>query len=143
MKLLNNSTDKDLFINLVLQYFKVDNNFFHSFKGPADLQTFTVFGKHSMLISENNKPLSEILSQIFVNNTQQIFQEYEPYHHEPSSFAIICNQKRIGFIMNKHSEALEQVFPFRKGRTLKLPGDPIIYIDTPNLCGILSLVATR
>jgi len=142
-RLLNNNIlDKDLSINIVLQYFKVDNNFYHWFKGPADLQTFTVFGNHSMMISENNKPLSQILNQVCINNSQPIFQEYEPYNHDPSSFIIICHKKRITFAMYRSSEALEQNYPFKKGRTFQHIGDPTLYIDTPNLCSILGLIAT-
>jgi hypothetical protein len=133
----NNSFDKDLSINIVLQYFKVDNNFYHWFKGPADLQTFTVFGNHSMMISENNKPLSQILNQVCINNSQPIFQEYEPYNHDPSSFIIIMNKKRISFAMYRPSETLEQNYPFKKGRTFQDIGNP-----TPNLISIIGLVAT-
>jgi hypothetical protein len=95
-----------------------------------------------MMISENNKPLSQILNQVCINNSQPIFQEYEPYNHDPSSFIIIMNKKRISFAMYRPSEALEQNYPFKKGRTFQDIGNPALYIDTPNLCNILGLIAT-
>jgi hypothetical protein len=111
---------------MALQYFKVDNDFYHYFEKPrqlADLQTTCRSSNHSMIITQSNKPLSEILHL---------------YNYgDPNPFFIICHNKRIAFGIYAPSENLEQNYPFKKGYTY-LNG----YKDTPNLCGIISLVAT-
>jgi len=138
----NDTFDKNIPINIALYYLKGENNYYHCFGGPEglfDLQTYCRT-KHSTMFAQSNKPLSEILKQIcmyFSDNTRNI---YNPY--ETSPFIVICHKKRITFAMYKPSQALEQNYPFKKGHFFQKLGDPKIHIDTPNMCGIIGLVAT-
>jgi hypothetical protein len=94
-----------------------------------------------MIMTQSDKPLSDILRQISISASQTITH----YHsNEPSPFIIICNERRIAFAMYRPSQTLEQNYPFKKGRTYQDThfGNPITYTDTPNLCGIIGLIAT-
>ena len=94
-----------------------------------------------MLMAQNNKLLSVIIKQMCINASQPIPQIFDHYN-DPSPFIIICHQKRITFAMYRPSQTIEQNYPFKKGRTFQNFGDPTIHTDTPNLCGIIGLVAT-
>jgi hypothetical protein len=117
-------SDKSAAINLALYYFKVDNGFYHYFDEQADLETTTsISGKHSMIITESNKPLCEILNLY--------------NYKDPSPFIIFRHGKRIAFAIYTPSETLEQKYPFKKGLILQNG-----YRYTPNFSGIISLIAT-
>ena len=138
----DNTFDKNIPINIALYYLKGENNYYHCFGGPEelfDLQTYCRT-KHSTMFAQSNKPLSVILKEMcmyFRDNTDNI---YNPY--ETSPFIVICHKRRIAFAMYKPSQELEQNYPFKKGRYFQNLGDPKIHIDTPNMCGIIGLVAT-
>jgi hypothetical protein len=44
--------------------------------------------------------------------------------------------------MYKPSPFLEENYPFKRGRTFQNINDPTIHVDTPNISGIISLIAT-
>jgi len=138
----DNTFDKNIPINIALYYLKGENNYYHCFGGSEelfDLQTYCRT-KHSTMFAQSNKPLSVILKEMcmyFRDNTDNI---YNPY--ETSPFIVICHKRRIAFAMYKPSQELEQNYPFKKGRYFQNLGDPKIHIDTPNMCGIIGLVAT-
>jgi len=111
-----------------LYYFKVDNGFYHFFEGKADLETTCRSAKYYMFISQSNKPLCEILNLY--------------NYRDPGPFIIFRHGKRISFVINTPSENLEQKYPFKKGLILQNADNTAIYRNTPNLCGILGLVAT-
>jgi hypothetical protein len=79
-----------------------------------------------MIITHSDKPISEILKQICLT----------------APFIVICNKERIAFASYRPSQILEQTYPFKKGRNVHNIDDSIIKVDTPNICGILSLVLT-
>jgi hypothetical protein len=93
-------------------------------------------------MTQSNKPLSEILRLIRFSAEQVIPGVNNNY---ASPFIIIYQEKCITFAMFKHSETLEQNYPFKKGRTFQecsRSGTNHTYTDTPNFCGIIGLIAT-
>jgi hypothetical protein len=127
--------EKNAIINLVLYYFKVDNGFYHSFEEYVDLRTKYRSGKHSITISNNHKPLSEVLHQACMDSLNPMIRPY--IYRNASPFIIFVHNKRIAFAMHRPSEILEQDYPLKTGYI-----NPNGYRDTPNLCGIIGLIAT-
>jgi hypothetical protein len=133
-----NTNNKDLPINIALHYFKADNNFYHHFSG-GDLQISYFRNKMCTITTQNDKPLSEILKQICICASQTMIYHNNDY---PSPFIVICNERRIAFAMYRPSQTLEQNYPFKKGRTYQDIHSGNTITDTPNLCGIIGLIAT-
>jgi hypothetical protein len=126
----------------------VDKGFYHYFGGPsgggwvdrqlADLQTTFVWDKHCTIMTRSDKPLSQLLSDLCVSAAQTRNNRV----NNVSPFIVICNEKRIAFATYDPNQMLDENYPFKKGRTFQVIGNPTVYTDTHDFKGIIDLIAT-
>jgi hypothetical protein len=133
---------------MALYYFKVDNGFYNHFGGLnsggwkrdqlADLQITYVWNKHCTMSTRSDKPISDLLRILCFSAHETISNRI----NNISPFIVMCNEKRIAFATYDQNKISDVNYPFKKGRTYFHLNDPEIHIDTPDLKGIIGLVAT-